>query len=108
MYLQEEISGLRERITSKAGIDETNEAFRAEIDSLTAENSYLKQQARERDREASDQRDKIEELSSKVEQMEKEKQLYISNVGSVLRKNAPPIHMIFIFSNSNSRTPSES
>lgn len=71
---------MRERITSKAGIDETNEAFRAEIDSLTSENAYLKQMGRERDRELADQRDKTEELSSRVESLEKEKALYVNNV----------------------------
>ncbi|KAI1731189.1 hypothetical protein Ddc_03922 [Ditylenchus destructor] len=77
--LKEEISNLRERITSRAGISETNEAFRAEIDSLTSENAYLKQLGRERDRELADQRDKVEELSSRVESLEKEKALFISN-----------------------------
>uniref|UniRef100_A0A915CVB1 Nucleoprotein TPR n=1 Tax=Ditylenchus dipsaci TaxID=166011 RepID=A0A915CVB1_9BILA len=77
--LKEEISGLRERITSKAGIDETNEAFRAEIDSLTTENAYLKQLGRERDRELADQTAKAEELSSRLETMEKERGLFVNN-----------------------------
>ncbi|KAI6225712.1 hypothetical protein M3Y95_00726000 [Aphelenchoides besseyi] len=71
--LKEEISGLRERITSKAGADATNEAFRAEIDSLNAENSHLKQMGRERDRELADQRDKVEELTGKIGAFEREK-----------------------------------
>lgn len=78
--LQDEISALRERITSKAGMDEMNEAFRAEINSLTEENAHLKQLGRERDRELSDQRDKNEELSTRIENLEKERNLLVVNV----------------------------
>ncbi|KAE9548796.1 hypothetical protein FO519_007997 [Halicephalobus sp. NKZ332] len=77
--LKEEISTLRERITSKAGFDDMHEAFRAEIDSLKSESNYLKQQLRDRDRELSDQRDKNEELSARFENIEKERTLLITN-----------------------------
>lgn len=63
-------------------MDEMNEAFRAEINSLTEENAHLKQIGRERDRELSDQRDKNEELSSRIENLEKERNLLVNNVSS--------------------------
>lgn len=50
-----------------------NEAFRAEIDSLNAENAHLKQIGRERDRELADQRDKVEELTGKIGVFERER-----------------------------------
>uniref|UniRef100_A0AC34R4D8 Uncharacterized protein n=1 Tax=Panagrolaimus sp. JU765 TaxID=591449 RepID=A0AC34R4D8_9BILA len=78
--LKEELSSLRERITSKAGMDDMNEAFRAEIDSLKAESNHLKQQLRERDRELADQRDKNEDLSAKYENAEKERTMLLTNL----------------------------
>lgn len=92
--LKDEISGLRERITSKAGclhdnfgilnvnlgVDEMNEAFRSEIDSLNAENAHLKQIGRERDRELADQRDKVEELSGKIGVFERERNAWTNTV----------------------------
>uniref|UniRef100_A0AC34EZV0 Uncharacterized protein n=1 Tax=Panagrolaimus sp. ES5 TaxID=591445 RepID=A0AC34EZV0_9BILA len=77
--LKEELSLLRERITSKAGTDDMNEAFRAEIDSLKAEINHLKQTGRDRDRELADREDKNEELSAKVEAFEKERTLLVQN-----------------------------
>lgn len=61
-------------------MDDMNEAFRAEIDSLKAESNHLKQQLRERDRELADQRDKNEDLSAKYENAEKERTMLLTNV----------------------------
>uniref|UniRef100_A0A1I7S1H9 Centrosomal protein n=2 Tax=Bursaphelenchus xylophilus TaxID=6326 RepID=A0A1I7S1H9_BURXY len=71
--LMEQISELRENITSKAGVDMTSEAFRAEIDSLRAENSHLKQINRERDIELADQREKMEEYLGRIGVLENER-----------------------------------
>ncbi|CAD5205740.1 unnamed protein product [Bursaphelenchus okinawaensis] len=71
--LMEQISELRENITSKAGVDMTSEAFRAEIDSLRAENSHLKQINRDRDIELAEQRDKLEELMGRIGILENER-----------------------------------
>uniref|UniRef100_A0AC35GY19 Uncharacterized protein n=1 Tax=Panagrolaimus sp. PS1159 TaxID=55785 RepID=A0AC35GY19_9BILA len=77
--LKEELSLLRERITSKAGTNDMNEAFRAEIDSLKAEINHLKQTGRDRDRELADQQDKNEELTARIEASEKERTLLLQN-----------------------------
>uniref|UniRef100_A0A914XZL8 Uncharacterized protein n=1 Tax=Panagrolaimus superbus TaxID=310955 RepID=A0A914XZL8_9BILA len=77
--LKEELSLLRERITSKAGTDDMNEAFRAEIDSLKAEINHLKQTGRDRDRELADRENKNEELAAKMEAFEKERTLLVQN-----------------------------
>ena len=77
----QEISNLRERITSEAGVDSTAEAFRAEIDSLNAENALLKQFGRERDRELGDCRDKLEQLAGKLGQFERERNAWLNTVG---------------------------
>jgi predicted nucleic acid-binding Zn-ribbon protein len=79
--LTQEISALRERITSKSGMDEMTETFRAEIDALNAENSHLKQLGRERDRELADQRDKVEELTGKIGVFERERNAWTNTVG---------------------------
>lgn len=71
---------LRERITGQAGINETYEAFRGEIDALKVENSQLKQLNRDRDRELADQRDKAEQMGSRVDSLEKERTLLVNNV----------------------------
>ncbi|VDM37590.1 unnamed protein product [Toxocara canis] len=76
--MKKELRCLREKITSTAGADELNETFRAQIDSLREENAYLKAQNRDRDCELADQRDKAEELSSRIEQLEKERNTLIS------------------------------
>lgn len=86
-FFKEELSLLRERITSKAGTDDMNEAFRAEIDSLKAEINHLKQTGRERDRELADQQDKNEEISAKVEAVERERTLLIQNVNLFLKSS---------------------
>lgn len=57
-----------------------NEAFRAEIDSLNAENAHLKQISRERDRELADQRDKVEELTGKIGVFERERNSWTNTV----------------------------
>lgn len=72
---------MRERITSQAGVDSTAEAFRAEIDSLNAETALLKQFGRERDRELADARDKLEQLTDKLGQNERERNAWINTVG---------------------------
>jgi predicted nuclease with TOPRIM domain len=61
-------------------MDEINEAFRVEIDSLNAENAHLKQIGRERDRELADQRDKIEELTGKIGIFERERNAWTNTV----------------------------
>jgi predicted nuclease with TOPRIM domain len=61
-------------------MDEMNEAFRAEIDSLNAENAHLKQMGRDRDRELADQRDKVEELTSKIGVFERDRNAWTSTV----------------------------
>lgn len=61
-------------------MDEMNEAFRAEIDSLNAENAHLKQISRERDRELADQRDKVEELTGKIGVFERERNSWTNTV----------------------------
>ncbi|VDK42697.1 unnamed protein product [Anisakis simplex] len=71
--LKKELEDVRGKLLSTIGNDQLSETFRAQIDSLREENAYLKVQNRERDRELADQRDKEEEFSSKIEQLEKER-----------------------------------
>jgi predicted nuclease with TOPRIM domain len=61
-------------------MDEMNEAFRAEIDSLNSESAHLKQMGRERDRELADQRDKVEELTGKLGIFERERNAWTNTV----------------------------
>lgn len=75
---------MRERITGQAGITDTYEAFRAEIDSLKSENDQLKLLSRERDRELADQRDQNEQLASRMESLEKERTIMINHVKRIL------------------------
>lgn len=74
------MSVLREKITGQAGVTETYEAFRGEIDALKSENAQLRQLNRERDRELADQRDKYEQMGSRVDSLEKERTMLINNV----------------------------
>ncbi|KAK0422627.1 hypothetical protein QR680_007683 [Steinernema hermaphroditum] len=81
--LKEELSSLRERITSQAGLNVASEAFRDEIDMLKEENTHLKALNRERDRELADGRDKNEELAHRIEALEKEKNLSLNNIAQL-------------------------
>lgn len=71
--LNAEIESLRDRITSKAEIGDSTEAFRAQIDSLKEENRQLQQLNRDRDREMADQRDRFEHLASRVDSLTRER-----------------------------------
>ncbi|ULU10080.1 hypothetical protein L3Y34_014427 [Caenorhabditis briggsae] len=71
--LNSEIEALRDRITSKAEIGDSTEAFRAQIDSLKEENRQLQQLNRDRDREMADQRDRFENLASRVDTLTRER-----------------------------------
>ncbi|CAI5437902.1 unnamed protein product [Caenorhabditis angaria] len=71
--LKEELEKFRERITSKAEIGDSTEAFRAQIDSLKEENRQLQQSNRDRDREMADQRDRFENLAARVETLTRER-----------------------------------
>ncbi|PIC55732.1 hypothetical protein B9Z55_000884 [Caenorhabditis nigoni] len=71
--LNSEIDALRDRITSKAEIGDSTEAFRAQIDSLKEENRQLQQLNRDRDREMADQRDRFENLASRVDTLTRER-----------------------------------
>ncbi|TKR95336.1 hypothetical protein L596_009520 [Steinernema carpocapsae] len=82
--LKEELSTLRERITSQAGMNVTSEAFRDEIDMLKEENAHLKALNRDRDRELVDERNRSEELATRVEALEKEKNLALNNVALLI------------------------
>lgn len=75
-----ELSTLREQITAGAGLDNVHEAFRAEIDALAAENAQLKQQSRDRDRELGEQRDRADELESRMQAMDRERAMAMNNV----------------------------
>ncbi|CCD72561.1 uncharacterized protein CELE_Y47G6A.17 [Caenorhabditis elegans] len=68
-----EIESLRDRITSKADVGDSTEAFRAQIDSLKEENRQLQQSNRDRDREMADQRDRFENLASRVDTLTRER-----------------------------------
>lgn len=85
--LNSEIDSLRDRITSKADVGDSTEAFRsgkrqekvkkinyrAQIDSLKEENRQLQQNNRDRDREMADQRDRFENLASRVDMLTRER-----------------------------------
>lgn len=86
--LREEIRILREGIVGGTGISSMNEAFRTEIDSLTAENETLRQQARGRDRELADQHERVEDLESRIQNLDKERTVLISNVSEQINLDA--------------------
>ncbi|PAV67516.1 hypothetical protein WR25_06679 [Diploscapter pachys] len=71
--LKEELDELRERITTRADVGGSSEAFRAQIDSLKEENRQLQQATRDRDREMADQRDRFESLAARVEMLTRER-----------------------------------
>jgi chromosome segregation ATPase len=81
--MRAELHSLRERITAGVGIDNVHEAFRAEIDALSAENAQLKQLGRERDRELAEQRDRADELEGRMQGAERERTLLIGNVSTI-------------------------
>lgn len=82
-----EIESLRDRITSKADVGDSTEAFRAQIDSLKEENRQLQQSNRDRDREMADQRDRFENLASRVDTLTRERDALSEHVSLSDRKN---------------------
>ena len=71
--LKEEISQLRDQLTAGVGQDQTGRTLRAEIDSMREENTELKHQNRERDRELADERDKTERQLTRITELERDK-----------------------------------
>uniref|UniRef100_A0A915Q455 Nucleoprotein TPR/MLP1 domain-containing protein n=1 Tax=Setaria digitata TaxID=48799 RepID=A0A915Q455_9BILA len=68
-----QLNSLREQLNAVTNVTDLSEAFRARINSLQEENSYLKGQNKERGRELAEKNDKAEKLSSQIEQLENER-----------------------------------
>ncbi|MFH4981321.1 hypothetical protein AB6A40_008030 [Gnathostoma spinigerum] len=76
---QKEINELRDKLTSRVtGGGELTDTFRAQIESLREENNRLKTQNRDQNREIGRLRDLSEELTTKVDQMERERSALIN------------------------------
>ncbi|KAL3117782.1 hypothetical protein niasHT_009828 [Heterodera trifolii] len=76
---REELKSELIKAKSRSEMGEINEAFREEIEALTAENAQMKQMGRERDGEMAKMGERTEQLEERLRGAERENALLISN-----------------------------